>query len=31
MHVAAIDGLRAIAVLGVVLFHFGIPIFSSGF
>jgi len=26
-----IDGLRAVAVLAVVLFHFGVPGFSGGF
>ena len=26
-----IDGLRAVAVIAVVLFHFGVPGFSGGF
>ena len=28
---ADIDGLRAIAVLPVVLFHLGVPLFAGGF
>jgi len=30
-HRADIDGLRAIAVVAVILFHFGVPWFSGGF